>query len=325
MTNLKKKDLVSFKKSIEEADNIYLASHISPDGDSLGSLLGLGHALKKLDKDINLVKVDDLPKSFAFLPGIGDIDNINDYSNIDLFISLDCADQYRLGDKGIKAYENAKKTVNIDHHISNTNYADLNLVDAKASSTCEIVYEILKLLGFELDKDIANCLYTGISTDTGSFKFSNTSAKTHRIAAELIDLGVDLDRISIELYQNNSIESTGVFIDTVSSISFYEDNKIAVAKVNKEILNKNNAGWEDTEDIISFIRNISGVELACLLKEYDEKEIKISLRSKNYLDVSYICKQFSGGGHIRAAGCTIEASIEEAESLILKEARKHIR
>lgn len=323
MTNLDIDCINTLQSAIEESTNIYLASHISPDGDSLGSLLGLGMALS--NKNVYLVKVDDIPETYKFLPNISKITTEEPSSNIDLFISLDCADLNRLGDVGLNFFKQADKTVNIDHHSTNTNYSDINLVSPNTSSTCELVYEILNYCTYPLNKDIATCLYTGINTDTGSFKYSNTSWRTHEIVAKLIKQGIDTEKISIELYQKISIVKTKVFVEALRDLKFFCDGKIGLTKINQNLLEKNNASWEDTEDIIGFIRDINGVEVACLLKEYGNEEIKVSLRSKEYVDVSKICKTFSGGGHIRASGCTIYEKLDRAEVEILSEIKKFIR
>ena len=311
-------------KIIRESESIYLASHVQPDGDNIGSLLALGMALKKINKDVKILKVDNIPSDYKFLPSVELIKDYEIEKEIDLFIALDSGDIERLG-IGKQFAKNANFIINIDHHISNTNFGDINIVSPSAAATGEIVYEFIRKMEIDIDKDIATCLYTAISTDTGSFIYSNTSYKTHLIAADLIKAGIDTSDININLYQRKSFERTRLLIDVVKDMEMYFNNKLGMASVTQELLMSNNAKLEDSEGIISFIRDIDSVEVACLLKEIDEKEIKISLRSKKEIDVSKICAKFDGGGHKRAAGCTLYMGIDEAKKLILKEIKMAFR
>ncbi len=311
-------------KIIRESESIYLASHVQPDGDNIGSLLALGMALKKINKDVKILKVDNIPSDYKFLPSVELIKDYEIEKEIDLFIALDSGDIERLG-IGKQFAKNANFIINIDHHISNTNFGDINIVSPSAAATGEIVYEFIRKMEIDIDKDIATCLYTAISTDTGSFIYSNTSYKTHLIAADLIKAGIDTSDININLYQRKSFERTRLLIDVVKDMEMYFNNKLGMASVTQELLMSNNAKLEDSEGIISFIRDIDSVEVACILKEIDEKEIKISLRSKKEIDVSKICAKFDGGGHKRAAGCTLYMGIDEAKKLILKEIKMAFR
>lgn len=309
---------------INESKKIYIGSHIHPDGDNIGSLLALGMALKKLNKDVTLVKVDDIPKDYHFLPNVDTIKEPILDKPIDLFIALDCSDLDRLG-PGKEIALSAEKILNVDHHVTNDNFGDINIVSPLASSTGEIVYHIIKRLAVYINKEIATCLYVAISTDTGSFMYDNTTSNTHKIVADLLDKGIDLNMITTNLYQSRSIERTNLFIDSLNNINFYYDGKVGTIKITQEMLKNNNATMEDTEGIISFVRDIENIEVACILKEYNDEEIKLSLRSKKYLDVSKVCLEFNGGGHKKAAGCTIFNNIEKAEKNILNSIKKHLR
>ena len=269
-----------------------------------------------MNKNVHMIKTDDIPVDYLFLPSVNSISEYDDKS-IELLIVLDCSDIDRLG-KNKFLIEKSTNVINIDHHVSNTNFGDYNVVDNKAAATGELVYELLYSLGIDIDMDIATCLYTAISTDTGSFMYSNVSMRTHEIAADLLRSGINIGKINVNLYQSRSIERTNLFINSLNTINYYNKNKVASIKVTQDMLKKYNAKMEDTEGIISFLRDIKGIEVACLLKEYKENEIKVSLRSKEYVNVSEICAAFSGGGHIRAAGCTIHEDIEEAEKIIVE-------
>lgn len=302
---------------IKESDNILIASHVQPDGDSIGSILALGMAIEKLKGKVRILKVDDIPSDYQFLPNIELIKEFDD-ENIDLFIALDCGDMERLG-SGKKLALKAKQIVNIDHHITNDNFGDLNIVSPSSAATGELVYKIIKKMDVQIDKNIATCLYTAISTDTGSFMYSNTTYKTHLIVAELLKIGININDININLYQSRSMERTKLFLDSLDTLEILLDDKVAIVTTTQDMLESNDAKLEDTEGIISFVRDIDTVEVACLLKEINESEVKVSIRSKKAIDVSKICNKFNGGGHIRAAGCTIYGSIKEAKKLILKE------
>lgn len=309
---------------IESSKNIYLASHVQPDGDNIGSILALALALKKIKDNVFLLKTDEVPSDFLFLPQVDLIKDYEDLDDIDLFISLDSSDLNRLG-KNKSLFQRANNTISIDHHVSNTNYANINVVDENSSATGEIVFDFINRLNIKIDKDIATCIYTAISTDTGSFMYDNVTEKTHDIVAELIKIGIDKSNININLYQSRSIERTNLFIKAFSTLNTFNDNKIATVKVTEEMLLESGAKMEDTEGIISFIREIAPVEVACLFKEFGKKETKVSMRSKRYVDVSSICNNFNGGGHIRAAGCTIYEDIITAENIIVEKIKESIR
>ena len=306
---------------IKNSKNIGIASHVSPDGDNIGSILALGNALEKINKKVFILKTDDIPKDFLFLPGTNKIIDYEDNMEIDLFITLDTSDEDRLGKNRI-LLDKIENVVNIDHHISNTNFGDINIVNSNAAATGELVYKLIKKIGIIIDKDIASCIYTSISSDTGSFMYDNTTSETHEIVAELIKTGIDKSNININLYQSRSIEKTKLFIKILETLKFHYDNQVGIIKVTQEMLNNSNAKMEDTEGIISFIREISSIEVAILLKEIEEEEIKVSMRSKRYADVAEICANFNGGGHIRAAGCTINEPIATAEHLVLEQMKK---
>lgn len=309
---------------IKRYNNIFIGSHVQPDGDNLGSTLALAMAIKKLKKDVKIVKADDIPSDYKFLPNIDMFKEQNLDQSIDLFIALDSSDLNRLG-VGEKFISKADKVINIDHHVTNENFGDLNIVSSTSGSTAEIIYKFIKQMRVNIDKDIATCLYTGISTDTGRFMYSNTTYETHLTLAELLKTGIDSNYININLYQNRSIERTNLFLNSLNSLEVFLKGKIGLVIVTQEMLESNRAKMEDTEGIISFVRGIDSIEVACLLKEIDKKEIKISLRSKKEIDVARIATKFDGGGHLRAAGCTIYKDINTVRDMILNEILTNFR
>nr|WP_300004563.1 bifunctional oligoribonuclease/PAP phosphatase NrnA [Tissierella sp.] len=310
---------------IKKSKTILIASHINPDGDNIGSSLALALALKSKEHNIWVLKSDIVPEKFSFLPGIELIEEYDPKNGeIDLFIALDCGDEDRLGDNK-SLLEVAKNTINIDHHISNTNFADVNIVDDKAAATGELVYYFIKQMNLEISKDVATNLYTAISTDTGSFKFESVTGDTHRIIADLLDYNIDKNHINLNLYENMSFTQMKLFIKSLATLETFNGAEIGFIKVTQEMLKETGATFEDAEGIISFVRKIATVEAACILKELDKANIKVSLRTKTNLDASKICKAFNGGGHKRAAGCTIYKTIDEAQELVLKEIQKELK
>lgn len=318
--------LKEIAESILNSKQIFIASHINPDGDNLGSSLALYLALKKLSKNVNVLWVDSIPLDYLFLPEVDNIKRKEDLNIEDNYtlITLDSANLDRLGINKELAV-NAPKLINIDHHISNTKYGDLYYVDPESSSTGEIIFELIKELDVDLDPEISNCLYTAISSDTGSFMYSNTTSKTHRIVSKLYESGLKTDEININLYQSNSYKRTILQSKVLMELELYYDSKLAIGIVDEEILNSTDTSMEDTEGIVEKIRDIEGIEVAVLIKENYEN-FKISTRSKRYVNVSKVCEKFNGGGHIRAAGCTFnkENTLEEIKSNFIKEIGKDI-
>lgn len=310
---------------INSSKNIFIASHINPDGDNIGSSLSLALALKKINKNVTILSTEDTPNDFVFLPGIDLIHEYNDsLGEIDLIITVDSSDIDRLG-RNKDLLSKSKSVINIDHHISNTSFGDINIVNPKLAATGELIFYLIKRMKIEIDEDIATNIYTAISTDSGKFSYENVSSDTHRVIAELIDSGISIKDININLYENSSIESTNLFIKTLTTLNIYDNNRIATVSISQKMLEETKTTLNDAEGIASFIRGIGPVEVSCLLKEVENNEIKVSLRSKKYVDVASICETFGGGGHIRAAGCTIYSDLDTAESTIVKEILKNIR
>jgi len=307
---------------IHNSEKIGVVSHINPDGDNLGSLLGLGLSLKSLNKDVYLIKADFIPNDYKTLSGIELLDDFHgDY--LDLLFVLDCSDPDRLGHNKF-LMDKSKSIVNIDHHISNTNYGEFNFVDTTASSTGEMIYELLIELKLPINREIAENLYVAISTDTGRFSYESVTGLTHKVISELYKYNINAYHINKVLYQSRSIQRTKLFIDAISKLNFYYDTTVAIVKVTHNMLKDSDAKMEDTEGIVEFLRDTDSVEVACLLKEMSSEEIKVSIRTKSNINANEICSAFGGGGHIRASGCSIKADIHMAEKLIINEIAKYL-
>lgn len=306
---------------IKNAEKVTIISHKDPDGDALGSQLALGHLLGKKNKLITCINLGDIPDYLSFLPGSEKIQPYRwqDLSD-QLVIYVDCADGNRPGfpiSSGV--------TINLDHHLSNDLFATYNYVDAKAASTGEIIYKLLLEMGLSLDKKAATCLYTAVSTDTGSFMYSNTSANTHLIAADLIEKGADTAALRENFYEGVSLKRFQLTKYAYQEVNFACDNLLAWVKIPYVILEGLNAKEEDTEGVAGNLRNIKDVEVSLLLKEREDGKIKGSLRSKKTIDVSKIAKIFDGGGHKRAAGFESTESLEEVEKKIISEIKKEFK
>lgn len=304
------------KDKIVKADSIGISGHISPDGDCLGSGLSLYYAIKKINPNVNLVKNDDIPDYLHILSGLDKMTQYQDDLQYDLFIIVDCSSLDRTGDSE-NLFHSAKTTICIDHHASNLYFADINLVDKSSTSTCELVYELITAMDIEYDDRMARNTFIGMLTDTNRFLYSSTDSRTLEIASDLLKYNIDKDYIMQELYQSNSIESLRLSSAIIDKARFLYDNKLSLCTMTSKDLDDANASIEDLEGKINLIRDIDTVEVACAIREEDGF-YKVSFRSKNYVDVSEICVEFGGGGHLRAAGFSYHGSLEDLQDKLLK-------
>ncbi|MGL5869088.1 DHH family phosphoesterase [Clostridium chrysemydis] len=319
------KEIANF---ILNSNKIGLTFHTSPDGDAIGSTLGLLNALKELGKDAYIISKDNLPDNMGFLSLAYSITGevTKPTEDTDLVIVLDCGNVERISAE----LDNYKgKLINVDHHISNEYYGDLNYVDINASATAEIVYLLLKQLGYEMKAnnnsiEIGTCLYTSLITDTGSFRHSNVTQRTLEIASDLIGIGVNNTNIYINLFDNRSLKKLKLIGHAFSEADLVFNNKLVVATLSLKTLKELDCEKEDTSDIIGNLLSLKGVEVAVLLKENDEG-VKASLRSKYDFDVRSIAEKFGGGGHIKAAGVMQRGiSMAEAKNNLINEIGKEI-
>lgn len=303
-------------KLILDSNQIVLTSHENPDGDCIGSMLALYIALKKKGKHVRMILKDNVPANLTFLPCIKNIEILKEVKEtFDLLVLIDTGELERTGIIDIdKSY---KKLINIDHHATSTGLGDLYYINPSAAASGEIIYQLIKLMGIDTDKEIGTCLYTALFTDTGGFRFSNTTSITHQIAGDLINMGIDFVSIASKVYDEMSLNKFRLLKDVMDTLELYDNNKIAFLTVTKDMFNKNGAKREDTENIINYAKNINSVEIAAIFIEENDK-IKISLRSKNVMDVSKIAKYFGGGGHEKAAGYSTNKKIEDAKKDLLE-------
>ncbi len=313
-------------KLISEAGGVAIFPHVSADGDAIGSALALALALKNAGKQVIVYLEEEIPAAYSFLPGTElagfAIEDVRDM-DMDVNVALDTGDVGRLGTRA-EMFFKAPCTVNIDHHVTNTRFAHLNFVDETSAATGEIIFLLLKKLKLELDKNIAECLYTAISTDTGGFKYGNTTAGTHKIAAELLSTGIDIAGLSQRIFDNTTFSKLKLTKRAIEALELYEDSKLAVTVLSLEDIRAAGAKDEDCDGIVNLGRSIEGVEVSILVKEKNSEEVRINLRSKTYVDVSEIAASFGGGGHKRAAGCTVKGSLEEVKKKLIDAVKKNL-
>lgn len=287
-----------------DVNAVAITGHIRPDGDCIGSVLSLYHYIGNSRPEIKIdVYLEEVPKRFAKLPGVQVIQTSYDKEiAYDLLFALDSGDLARIG-MADKYFVTAKNTICIDHHISNVGYAKENYIKADAASTCEILFEMMKEEAFT--KDIAICLYLGIAHDTGVFQYSNTTAATMRMAAKLLSMGVEHTKLINETFYEKTYIQTQVLGRALMECILVCDGKCAVSVMKKKDMEFYGIDGSDMEGIVNQLQLIKGTEVAIFMYEMEEKVFKVSLRSGEYVDVSRIATVFGGGGHIRAAGCTM--------------------
>lgn len=305
---------------IKKSKRILLTTHINPDGDGIGSGLALVNEFSKMGKKVDFINRDPLPEIYRFLPNSNRVKNAKKIKGTyDLAIILECPELSRNG--GIIDFvKQAKYSANIDHHLGNTMYGDLNIVDPKAAAVGVQLYKIMKHLKYSISPEVSTCLYTAIITDTGSFRYSNTTPEVHHIAADLLRLGADPEYISSEVYASTAA-STKLYNMMLDKMKL--SGKVGWSFLTKKMFKTTGAKESETDNFINAIRSIRDVEIAILFKEIDAKSVKISLRSKNGADVNYLAKKFNGGGHKHAAGAIVREPIAKAEKLVMAEVKKY--
>ncbi len=304
---------------IKSSKKILLLSHMNPDGDTLGSMCAMySMILNRFKKKADMSIVSNVPYNYKFLPNIDLAQRHFDKSLVyDLVISLDVASIERVLDAQI-FFDKAKISVNIDHHKTNPKFGDYQIIEPDSSSCGEVLYNYFKENNWTITEDAAVCLYTAIMTDTGNFKFENTSANVFRAVADLVEAGANPNYIYKKCYETKTKNFVMFQNYCVNKAEFKEDNKIAYTTVYKKDLEKFSAGDDYTDGIAETLRAIDSTEVSFVAKEVDTKLTKISMRSKK-IDVAEICSKFAGGGHTFAAGCTVKAGISDAVNKILRE------
>lgn len=310
-------------KMLKDAGSVLVTSHIVPDGDAIGSVLGLGLALKAMGKTVYMLVDGGVPRNLAFLPGSSYImakdDEVPD--GLDLAVILDVGSFERIGNAE-RAARSAKARLNVDHHMTNSGFTEEAWIDTSAPATGVMVASLVKGLAVAFDKSIATAIFCAISTDTGSFRYSNTNAECFRLAAELIDAGVDPYSVSMNVYDSKPYGAVKGLGEVLSSIELLHDGRVAVMQISRRLMEDYCLGEADVEGFISYGRSIDGVEVCVAFKELEDGVIKVGFRSKNAVDVSAVAAILGGGGHKRASGCTVEGGLEKARHIVLEAVEK---
>lgn len=320
------KTLNSIVEAIKDNKKSLVLSHQNPDGDTLGSMLVLGALLKKMGHIIDHVICDPVPEVYKFLPFTNLVKTPGDkdlQKNYELAFSLDCGSLKRLG-KSKDLWLAAKTTINIDHHISNENFAKINWINPEATSTGQMVYWLAKTLNIKVTKEIATLLYITLLTDTGCFSNSNTNAKALSWASELIELGAKHEEVYRKVFLEKPFKSIKIFATALSNLALMEDGALAWTYIGQDVMKKFDATGEDTEDIVDHLMKTKGVKVGVFFRD-EGSETKVSLRSNIDLDVSKIAVSMGGGGHKRAAGINVKLPLQEVKEIVLKKVIDEIR
>jgi phosphoesterase RecJ-like protein len=312
---------------LREHQRFAILSHVRPDGDALGSQLALALSLQQLGKDVRVWNEDGMLEKYSFLPR-GELltKPPPTAEEVDVAIALDTAIQNRLG-TALAAIRSAKIWINVDHHLSNPGYGDLVIVDPSAPATGEIVFNLIKSQRLPLNHDIAENLYAAISTDTGSFQYPKTSARTFEIAAELVAAGdLDVGQISRQLYENYPRRRLELLRELLRTMRFSECGRVASFSLTLKTARDLAVLPEDNEGLIDYVRAIRGVIVAVFFEELADGKVRVSMRSKDEaVDVCAICQKFGGGGHTLAAGARVRGSLVEVEEKVLEEIRETLK
>ncbi len=306
---------------LENANSVLLYPHVSVDGDALGSCAALCRALRLKGKRCYVLVEEELPLNLAFLDKGYCTVEPNIIEDVDISFCVDCGDTTRFPGRAEKFAE-GKTSICLDHHHTTTEFCEYNYVDPGASATGELVFDLIREMGITADKEIGEAIFAAITTDTGNFQYSNTTRRCFEIMTELFDWGVDTNKVSVALYENVRLERKIIESMAFSTLNILAEGKVAVAYVTQEMLAKSGALSEETENVIRQLRSIAGVEYAAFLKEKGPETIRLSLRAKTEGDVAVIAEKFGGGGHIKAAGATLNMSMEEALEAVCEELKK---
>ena len=309
---------------LRRSNQILLISHVNPDGDAIGSLIAMALSLEKWGKRTTMYNESPIPAVYRFLPAVDRIvRRVDRPASYDTVVILDCSDIERIG-KLATEYDQLSVTINIDHHLSNSRFGDLVHIDTAACSTAEIVYRVVKALGITVDREISTAIYTGILTDTGSFRFANTNRTAFSICLEMMENGVDPYTVAQHVYGTYSIGRIKLLNLALDSIEITENGKLSFMMLTRDMLEETGTQPEDVDGMINYAKSIKDVKVAVLIQERfkgnktrDKDNFYVSLRSDGSVDVAALASSFGGGGHHRAAGFCAETTLADLKGGIL--------
>src|SRR5215467_13857753 len=318
--------LQEIAQALRDHQRFAILGHVRPDGDALGSQLALALSLQILGKEVRVWNEDGMLEKYSFLPRAELLTKPpSTPEDFDVAIALDTAIQNRLG-TALVAVRSAKICINIDHHVSNPGYGDVVHLDSSAPATAEIIFRLIKSQGLPFNRDIAENLYAAISTDTGSFQYPKTSAHTFEIAAELIRTGLDVGRLSQQLYENYPRRRLELLRELLRNMRSQQEDRVASFSLTMQTAAKLGVLPEDNEGLIDHLRAVRGVIVAVFFEELSDGKVRVSMRSKDErVDVCAICQKFSGGGHTLAAGARVGGTLAEVEQKVLEETGEAVK
>lgn len=309
---------------IKDNASFLVVSHVQPDGDAISSTLVVGWLLERLGKKAVLINESELPSRLQYLRGFEDIVTLTHKKpelSFDAVIAVDCADYRRMGEVA-SMFPEGCRLLNIDHHPTNNGFGAVNVIRSEAAATVEILYDLIIHAGLRLDLECAKAVYTGLLTDTGGFRYSNTTPRVMEIAANLLGLGVSGNELADHLLEKMTIGKLKLLQTALSRLTFSDDLKIGWLYIGKEDLTECGAVSEDMEGIVNYALNVDGVEVGILFKETNDGAVKASIRSAGKADVAAIAQAFGGGGHVRASGCRLEGPLPDAMNGLVEAVRK---
>ena len=311
---------------LRSRQSFILLSHVRPDGDAIGSQLALGFSLLAMGKSVRLVNEDGLPENLAFLPGSERIESPPaDPVDAEVAIALDTATKPRLGEAALRAASKADIWLNIDHHISNPKYGDLNLIDSTSPATGQVLYELITRLGMPMPDETRDAIYVAVSTDTGSFQYPATTARTYEMAADLIRRGLDVGAINSKTYDEQPYRRLELMRALLNTLERSPDGLVAHWTMRDQTRIDLALRPEDSEGLIDIIRAIRGVQVAVFFEELPDGKIRVSMRSKSHsFDVCQVALEFGGGGHALAAGIRMKGPLDDAKKLVLDAIHRRI-
>lgn len=316
-------DIKTISEKLFAAQRVVLFPHVNPDGDSVGSCAALSMALCEAGVDCSVYS-GSVPKYTQYINRETFTDDPAKVMEADIAVAVDCSEEHRL-DSRLDAFRSARVKMCIDHHVNKTGFGDLYYIDEDAAAVCEIVYELIKAAAVPITGDIANAIYMGIITDTGGFRYSNTTPHTHRIAAELMETGVDHMEIMVNLFNNKSLKKVRCESKAIERMLLFAEGKGVISYLTGGEMAALDAHSQDADEIIDRLRDIEGVEMAAYLEEREDG-IKVSMRAKTDSSVLEICRRNGGGGHAKAAGCTMHnTTMEQAHTVIKGEMEEALK
>jgi phosphoesterase RecJ-like protein len=313
----KRDQMIAIASALGNSNSVLILSHKNPDGDALGSTLGLGLALKNMGKTVDMVNISGIPDNLRWLPGSEMLSTApNRDASYDAVVILDCSELERTGFEPNEITTHLHHIV-IDHHPREFDPLDTELVDTTAAAAGQLVYDILKLMDAPVDADSATCLYVALYTDTGGFRFSNTTTDAFLVAAQLTSAGVMPSHVSEMIHDQEKAERYNLLALALSTLTLSDCARMADLVVTREMFEQTGTDGSDTDGFVNYPRTIKGVEVAILFKELDDNSYRIGLRSQGTVDVSAIARSFGGGGHRNASGVTMQGTVTEIRQKIL--------